>query len=296
MIFWSESVLIDQIRNAVRLEGTLDEQIDAYDKRSEAKDLLKTWLAEFIEMQIILKAAGVTNPTLTNVAGDVVSADYDWSNTPDFIPDADENAGSGNRYLCADSAAGTTSLAATDLITPALISRLRVMAQTASPKVLPLNIGGEEKYLLLVHPWQAYDLKRNAEFVQAQREALPRSEDHPIFKSGQMVGEWDSVLIIQHDFVPFLNVSVAGNSFRGAATGTDCAVDCFRAILMGRQAVGYAKAKNLKKEWVEKTFDYDNEFGVATSLLGGIQKLVFNSKEYGVFVLDTAATALATTA
>lgn len=293
MIFYSESVLIDQIRNAVRLEGTLDEQKDAYDKRTEAKDLLKTWIAEFIEMQIMLKAGGVTNSTLTNVAGQQVALDYDWSNTPDFIPDADENAGFGARYLCADSAAGTTSLATTDLITPALISRLRVMAQTASPKVLPLNIGGEDKYVLMVHPWQAYDLKRNAEFVQAQREALPRSTDHPLFKSGQLVGEWDGVMIVQHDFVPFLDVSVAGHSFRGAAVGTDCANDAFRAILFGRQAVGYAKAQNRKKEWVEKNFDYDNEYGVATSLLGGIQKLVFNGKEYGCMVLDTYATHLA---
>lgn len=286
---YSESVAIDQIRHGVRLTGKLDEKKNAYDMRTDAKGKLSIWLQELIEQQFFLKLGGVTNTSLTDYAGNVVGARCAWSNTPDYIPDADETAGHGNRYLCADYSAGTTSLASTDLITPALISRLKRKAELASPKMRPLRVNGKNYYVLFIHSCQAYDLHRNAEWAQAQREADARGKDNLIFSGAD--GIWDGVIVHTHDYVPFLDVSVAGNSFRGSATGTDCAVDAFRAILCGRQSVGFAKCTT-SEGWVEKTFDYENKTGFATGMISGIQKIMFNSKEYGVFVLDTAATAL----
>lgn len=286
---YSEQVIIDQKRFAVRLTGKLDEKKNGYDMRSDAKGKLSIRIQEFIERQVFLKLAGVTNTTINDINGTVVGADATWSNTPDFIPDADEAAGLGNRYICANTS-GTDAIGATDLITPSLISKARIKAQLATPKIQPLKIKGKNYYVMFIHPWQAYDLKRNAEFVQAQREAMPRGEDNPIFTGA--LGVWDGVIIHEHEYVPFLDVSVVGNSFRGAATGTDCAVDCFRALLCGKQAAGFAQAVN-PNGWVEKSFDYDNQTGFATGLIGGIQKLLFNSKEYGVVAVDTAATALA---
>lgn len=289
--FYPKSVLIDQKRNAIRLEGTLDEQKNAFDMRTEAKNGLQIWITEFIERQFFLKAGGVTNTGLTDVNGTVVAADALWSNTPDFIPNADETAGVGNRYICANSS-GTGSIGATDKLTPDLIDRLKAKALTASPKIMPLMIDAKPYFVLFVHPWQLYDLRRNAEWAQAMREAERRGPENPIFSGAE--GIWNGVIIHTHEFVPYLKIATFGSgskSFRGAS-GTDCAVNVFRALFCGKQAVAYAKANNLKKEWVEKSFDYDNQYGVSTSLLGGVQKMVFNSLEYGVIACDTAATAL----
>jgi N4-gp56 family major capsid protein len=286
---YSESVLIDQKRFGVRLKGKLDERKVAYAIRTDAKDKLKIRLMEFLERQIFLKLGGVTNTGINDVNGVVVAVDAAWSNTPTYIPDADEAAGSGNRYLCANTS-GTDALAATDLITPTLISKARIKARLASPKLVPLRIKGKDYYVMWIHPWQAYDLRNNAQFAQAQRDAMPRGDDNPIFTSA--LGVWDGVIIYEHEYVPFLDVSVAGNSFRGSSTGTDCAVDCFRALLCGRQAAVWAKCQG-DNGWVEKTFDYDNKVGFATSMIGGIDKIMFNSKEYGVIAIDTAATSLA---
>lgn len=289
--FHAESVLIDQKRNAIRLEGTLDEQINGYEMREEAKEGLRVWLTEFIERQFFLKLGGVTNTGLTDVNGTVVGTDCAWSNTPDFIPNADEAAGVGNRYLCANTG-GTDVIASTDKITPDLIDRAKAKALTSDPKIMPLMINSKPYYVLFVHPWQLYDLRRNAEWAQAMREAERRGEENPIFSGAE--GVWNGVIIHAHEYVPFLNIATfsgGSKSFRGAS-GSDANANIFRALFCGRQAVGYAKAKNLKKEWVEKNFDYDNQYGVATSLLGGVQKLVFNSIEYGVIAIDTAATAL----
>jgi N4-gp56 family major capsid protein len=286
---YNETVAIDQLRHAVRLTGALDEQKVAYAMRTDAKSKLRDWLVNIKERMIFLKLAGVNNTTLTNVGGDTVGARCAWSNTPAYIPDADTNAGYGDRYLCADYAAGATSLAATDLITPLLLTMLQTKAKLANPKIVPLRIDGKNKYIVFINPLQAADLVNNAVWAQAQREARERGSSNPIFTDA--LGEWRNMIIIEHEEVPWLDVSVALHSFRGAAVGTDFAVDACRAILCGRQALALAECTN-PNGWVENTKDYKNKTGFATGIIGGMQKTVFNSKEYGVCVLDTAVTAL----
>ncbi len=286
---YSEDIAIDQKRFAVRLTGSLDEQKNAYDMRIDAKKKLAIRVQEFIEMQMFLKLAGCANTTLVDVNGVVYASDAAWSNTGAQVPTADSGAGTGSRYICANSG-GLDALGATDLITPEIISKAKVKAIMASPKIQPLRIKGENFYVCFVHPWQAYDLKNNATFAQARREAEVRGKDNPIFTGA--LGVWDGVIIKEHEFVPFLDISVAGYNFEAAASGTQAGVDAFRALLCGRQAGIFAKAK-MTKGWVEKSFDYENKTGFATGLIGGIQKTAFNSKDYGVIAIDTAATSLA---
>jgi hypothetical protein len=93
MVSYSDTVIIDQIRNAVRLKGKLDAQKVVYDQIESARENLRTWMKEFLCRQIFLKLGGVTNTTLTDTNGVVIGGRALWSNTPDFIPDADEAAG-----------------------------------------------------------------------------------------------------------------------------------------------------------------------------------------------------------
>ncbi|RKY35335.1 MAG: N4-gp56 family major capsid protein [Candidatus Omnitrophota bacterium] len=292
---YSETVTLAQYRCAERLDGKLDEQKNAFDLRSDARDKLSIQGQEFIERQIFLKMGGVTNQLITTINGDCLGTFDDgtnfltWSNSPDKVPDADSAAGYGARYLCADYTNGADSLASTDLLTPELISRAAVKASTSTPKMIPLRVGGENFWIMFIHPWQALDLKNNARFDQSRREAAVRGKDNPIFTGA--LGIWDKVILKEHEYVPFLDISVAGNNFAASGSGTDFSADCFRALLCGRQAVGFMRGKNTN-EWVEETFDYGNQTGFATSIIGGIQKLMFNSKAYGVIQIDTAATAL----
>jgi len=286
---YSDAIAIDQIRNAVRLTGRLDEQKNVYDMRMDAKDKLSMWLREFVERQFFFKLAGCNNTSLTDVNAVVVGGRVAWSNAPAQVPTADTAAGYGDRYLCADYTTGADSLASTDLITPELISRVKVKAKLSSPQVQPLKIEGKDYYVLFIHPWQAYDLKNNATYAQAQREAQVRGDSNPVFTGA--LGVWDGVIIHEHEYVPFLDISVAGNNFNASGSGTDITADCFRAVLCGKQALGFVQASDTRR-MVEKEFDYDNQVGYATTLIGGIQKVTFNSKDYGVIALDTAATSL----
>ncbi|MBK8871866.1 MAG: DUF4043 family protein [Elusimicrobia bacterium] len=72
MASYSEQVLIDQIRNAVRLTGKLDAQKTVYDQIKTSRENLRMWMKEFLCRQIFLKLGGVTNTTLVDTNGVVV--------------------------------------------------------------------------------------------------------------------------------------------------------------------------------------------------------------------------------
>lgn len=289
MLSYSEQVAIDQIRNAVRTEGKLDAQKVTYDEIKQARDNLQTWLSEFKIRQIFFKLGGVTNTTLTDTSGVTVGGRCAWSNTPDFIPDADTADGSGNRYLRVGRSGagdGTDDLVAGDTMTLDEVTNVVTKARLTNPKIQPLTIDGESFYVLFLHPLSARDIRKSSDWKTAQENAQRRSDRNPVFRGA--LGYWSNCLLLENEFVPWLDISEAGNSFRGASTGTDCAVDCARNLLVGRQAVLMADAMNAKALVLE-SFDYENQDGVAVRYIGGLQKALFNSKEFGVIALDAAA-------
>jgi N4-gp56 family major capsid protein len=283
---FAEQVLIDQIRNAVRLKGKLDAQKVVYDQIKVARENIRTWMKEFICRQIFLKLGGVTNTLLVDTNGVLISGRALWSNTPDFIPDADEAAGTGARYICSN-VGGTDVLAVGDKMTLDLVTKAATVATLANPRIQKLESEGDSFYVMYLHPLQARDIRLSTDWKTANQNARERSEKNPVFRGA--LGYWSNVLLLENEFVPWLNTAVSGNSFRGFAVGTDCLVNCARAVLCGKQAVLYAEASN-PDAMVVKTFDYDNKDGVAGSFIGGLQKAMFNSKEFGVIAVDTAAT------
>lgn len=289
MLSYSEQVAIDQIRNAVRLKGKLDAQKVVYDQIASARENLRVWMKEFLARQIFLKLAGVTNTSLVDVNGVVMGTRAAWSNTPDFIADATEANGSGSRYLRAGTTGagdGTDDLVAGDTLTLDDVTKAATKAKLANPKIQPIEAGGESFYVMYLHPLQARDIRLSSDWKTAQENARMRGDKNPVFSGA--LGYWSGVLLLENEFVPWLDVSVAGNSFRGSASGTDCAVDCARALLCGRQAVLMAEASNPEALVVEQ-FDYKNKDGVAGSFIGGLQKAMFNSLEFGVIAVDSAA-------
>lgn len=282
---YSQSVMIDQIRNSVRLTGKLDEQMAAYDMRMDAKAKLATWAREMLERQIFMKLGGVTTTTLTGYDSVVYSGLATWSNSANIVPVADEAAGSGSRYVCA-CATGIDAIAATDVLTPAMISKARHKAVLSSPRMRPLRVEGKDYFVMFIHPSQAYDLKNAASGVwaQAQREAQIRGDKNPLFTGA--LGIWDGVVIYEHDYVPTAAATAAFS-----VGGTACNARVYRALLCGQQAGVYAQTQDSFK-MVEKLFDYDNKVGYATGIIGGVQKTAFNNLDYAVITVDTGATAL----
>jgi N4-gp56 family major capsid protein len=290
-----DQIGIDQIRNAVRMTGSLDQQMNSYDMYADAKDKLAIWAQEYLERQIFMKLGGVSATTLTDTTGAIYSARATWSNTADAIPTATEADNTGidydYRYLNADAAAGLDGIAATDILTPALISKAKIVAKLANPSVRPLRVEGKDYYVMFIHPKQSWDLKNasGSVWASAQRDAQIRGDKNPLFTGA--LGIWDGVILFEHEYVPQLTGNGSSVVFSaGNTTYAPNGVVVYPSILCGRQAAGAAFTSDSFK-MSEETFDYGNKKGVSTGIIGGIQKMAFNSKNYGVVTVDTSATA-----
>lgn len=277
---YSQSISIDQWRNAVRLTGQLDMQKASYSMFKDAKEKCSIWLKETLEKNIMQKLAGITNTT--------TFARSTWSNTPNIVPTADEVAGRGTRYWRQGSTAsgdGLDDLAAGDTFDVDSISLAKTKAEavvSGVPTIRPLRINGKDYFVMFIHPNQAYDLKNTGtKWAQAQREAQMRGADNPIFTGAE--GIWDGVIVHVHPYVPKVNAS---GTF--SASGTAAGVAAYRALLCGQQAAVMAQT-NKSMFMIERDFDYGNKPGVATGIIGGINKTAFNSVDYGVVTVDSAS-------
>lgn len=261
ILSYSFQMAIDQLRHAVRLKGRMDEKKVAYNMRKDAKEKLKIWWAERIDREIIYKLTSQTTKT--------------FANTP--------TAASTNRKVFAGGQSSEGALTAGMKFDTKVIDKAKQMALLATPKIRPIRMAdkaykGEDMYVIIVHPWQATDLRQDPVWNQAQRDANVRGSDNPILSGA--LGVYNGVIVHQHELM-FTD-----------ATGGSGGASIARAILLGQQAAVFAKGEEDK--WVEKSFDYGNKWGISAGYIFGVQKPVFNSEDYGVLQISTAAAAAST--
>lgn len=237
--FYDCAVKVDQIRHAVRLEGAMEEQKTSINLRQAAKDGLKLWMTEKQEKMIV--SALVGNPTADHI---VYPADRTAENT----------------------------IAVSDVMSTALISKAARKAKTMTPKIRPVNVNGKKYYVMLVDNYQARDLKNDEKWLQAQYNCAERGIDNPIFSG--MLGVYDGVVLHEYEHLP------------RTTTGASSAM-VGHALLLGCQA----GIKGVAKEatWKEKAFDYDNQMGFSTGAILGVKKAVFNEKDFAVVQVMTSS-------
>lgn len=198
-------------------------------------------------------------------------------------------AGDGAIYTSAATAAAAC-LTTSHKISPSLIRHLKSIAQTgiatagttdgAPSRVItpirPTRVNGTDHYILLVHPYVAYDLGENSVYHQALREAWQDTKN-PIFNGG--IAMIDNVVIHAHENMPLRSDGGAG------------AVDYAKCLLLGSQAAvqaygsyrrtGNGKLTGNTTEVVSKSFGYDEEEGICTKTITKVAKSKFNSLDYG---------------
>jgi N4-gp56 family major capsid protein len=166
-----------------------------------------------------------------------------------------------------------------------MIDKAVEAARTASPMIRPLKMNGKDYYVAFLHDYQVTDLRINTstgQWFDIQKAALQGgNQDSPIFNGA--LGEYNGVLLYRWNRIP-----VAPSS---AAAG---AGNVRRAVLCGAQAAMLAFGQDnspSKFTWVEKLFDFDNQFGVAAGTIFGLKKTVFNSVDFSTVVMPTYAVA-----
>lgn len=225
------------VRNAVsRFEA--DDQRSQFDMLKEIKVVLKQWLSDWLDNKLISKLTGSISSN-----GEAVYA----------------------------SAAGTqASITANDKLTTTIISRAKRKAMMHEPKVQPIKVDGMDKYIMLVSPWAARDLKDDAKWLAAQQNANVRGSKNPIFTGA--LGEYDGVILYEYERVV------------SDATGASAANVCHN-LLLGKQAACFAVARPAKH--IEQTDDYGNIAGNGIAFYGAVEKTKFNGKDYGCIQVVT---------
>lgn len=169
------------------------------------------------------------------------------------------------------SAAGTeVSLTANDKLTCALIAKAKRKAKMHEPMVKPLKIDGQDKYIMLVGIWAARDLKADPVWQAAQQNAAIRGSKNPIFTGA--LGEYDGVVLYEYERVQ--------NTKTGASSA-----NVVHNLLLGQQAACFAVAREAR--FIKDEDDYGNVQGNGIAFFGGIEKSVYNSKDYGVIQVMT---------
>lgn len=224
------------VRNAVsRYEA--DDQRTQYDMLKEIKIALKQWLSDWLDDRLISRLS--YNPS----NGEVLYA----------------------------SAAGTqSSITANDKLTTTIISRAKRKAMMHAPKVQPIKVDGMDKYIMLVHPWAARDLKDDPKWLAAQQNANIRGSKNPIFTGA--LGEYDGVILYEYERVQAASI--------GASSANVC-----QNLLLGKQAACFAVSRPAKH--IEQTDDYGNIAGNGIAFYGAVEKTNFNGKDYGVINVMT---------
>jgi N4-gp56 family major capsid protein len=271
MTFYSDALLLDQLRNAVRSAGKMSEQRVPYSIRNEAFMGLQDWWAARFDTGGFNQLCGNTGQTDTKYTG----------NNAAIAPSAN-NIYYANGHA---SEASVLSASASNAMNLKFIDYALETAKTNSPAIRPFKYMGQDYYVAFLHPYQVTALRNNSsagQWLDIQQAAFggyagkSEVETNPIFTGA--LGVYNNVVLHESTYIPF----TAGTATAGVRRGVLCGA---QALLCG---FGQENSDN-KASWVEELFDYGNQLGVSAGFIYGQKKAAFNSQDFGTVVISTYA-------
>lgn len=276
---YTDAIVIDQLRHAVRSAGRMTQQRIPYTIRDEALSGLRDWFTDRIDFWLFNQICG--NPN-TNTPGGSIASDTRWTGLQATVtPD------SNHIKSMHTAAAGDENITSSDTFTLSIIDRAVEAARTLTPAIRPVKVGGRDFYVAFLHPYQVTDMRTNTstgQWADIQKAAMTGGEieDNPIFDGS--LGMYNGTLL-HSDY----RITQGANSSTNAAIST-----VRRGVFAGAQACMMAFGRDNGPErftWVEELFDYENQLGVAAGMIGGLKKAVFNSADFATIVMSSYAAA-----
>lgn len=285
---YDDSVFINELRHAVRVKNknTIDAQRVPYNLRTTGRNRLSQWFATRMDTTMFLHLCGYTGAAFSrdNQTVDPTKSVYNGNNTI--------TAPTSGRHIWADGNSNDQSLtsATDDKFILELIDEAVWKAKTATPYISPINVGGEEKYVMFLHPSQVKDLRTDVStsritWFDLHRASLEGGESrprNPIYSGA--VGEYNGVILHEAYRIP----NGVHSSSGAAVANTKRAVMCGKQA--GMVAMGREHSNATKYKWNEELFDYKHSLGIGIETVWGIKKSVFNSLDYATIVVSSYGT------
>ena len=277
--FYSDDILINQMRGGVNTGGRMTQKRTIHQLREIARVRQSEWWSRVFDELFFMYLSGLrgTNADYifpTNYAGFAGNA----FNAPD------------TEHLLMPGTKTNATLDANDKITLALIDKAVALASMmgggtgGTPKIQPILINGEKHFVLLMNPWQVFDLRATtggSGWLDIQKAAAAaEGRKNPIFQGG--LGMYNNVVLHEHQAVIRMNTGAANPQ----------SVESARALFMGVQSAVIAfgsKGNGLRFGWYEEERDSGNQVVISTHSIFGISKVQFNAKDFGIMAIDTAA-------
>lgn len=266
LVTYSDSVLLDQLRHAVRTAGEMSQQRVPFSVRAESMSGLRDWWAGRLDECFFNQLAGNTaySSSQTTRTG----------NNATIAP-------STTRIVVANNNDAEVSLTTTAVLKLTDIDRLVTKAKTATPLIRPIRTDGEDLYVMFIHPQTSYQLRRDAStagnFIDIQKAAMQggKISDNPIFTGASWM--YNNVVVHESVRVPLVPSQTAyyRNIFCGAQA---------MLLAFGQRKGGDAEGPS---SWDEESFDYGNQLGVGGSMIFGMKKTVFNSVDFATIVCSS---------
>lgn len=280
--FYTDSVKIDQARTGVNTGGRMTRKRTLHNLRATARRQQSAWWARFQDELLFVYLSGQrgTNPHY------LLGANYAGrAGNPLTAPDVKHQLFGGNATLGSNiDSADKFDLTVIDRA----VTRAAVQGGGATdvPMLQPCKIDGEERFVVVMHPFQEQDMRANTsagQWLDIQKAAAgAEGRNSPMFKGS--LGMYRGVILHSHRNVTTMKAG-AGN-----------AVDCARALFLGCQAgvVAYGSpGTSMRFDWHEETRDNGDKVVISTSGIFGTKKVTHEidgtQTDFGVFAIDTAA-------
>lgn len=250
---------VSTIRHAVAVTDN-DQQFTGISLRDAGKEMLKMWAMKKLRTDIIT-ALGSISGTAYGSASEASKDAWLAANGSNRVMFGDGTVG-GYTDHSADLALVTASMK----LTKEVVSKAKARAETASPIIRPVTVGEDsETYVLFCGSGGFRDLK--ADLASTLQNAAERGDSNPLWNDGDLM--WDGVIIRK-----IQEIATLGN-----VGATSARIEPY--FLCGAQALGVAWAQKTKS--TTDTRDYGFVKGVGIHEMRGVEKLVYNSKDHGVF-------------
>lgn len=268
--FFNDSVFISQRRKGTKSKGKMSEQRVPYNMRFEGRNALSTWWAEDYDQQLMMYLAGARGVDTSFHVG------LSWAgraNNSLRAPDA-------SHQLYGGDATGKADLDSSDVMALPLVEKLIAKAETLDPMIQPFRVQGENKFVYLMHTFQAYALRTSTsanDWLDIQKNAGLRGDGNHLYHNA--LGEFADVILHKHrNVIRFDDYGGGGN------------VDAARALFLGAQAgvIAWGGGGAFGRySWNEETDDRGNALVITAGAMYGCSKTRFNSLDFGVIAVDT---------
>lgn len=264
---YGHKIDVATLRHAVAVTDN-DQQFTGIDLRNAGKEMLRLWAMSKLRNDIITALGSVGGIAYATASAAQRNA---W-----LVANSD-------RIMFGDGSVGAYTTLATDLsavtagmkLTKEVVSKAKARAEQATPKIRPVTVGEDSETFIMFTDARAFrDLK--ADLTSSLASAAERGDGNPLWNDGDLI--WDGVVIRKIQEIASL----------GTVGASSAAVSPY--YLCGAQALGVAWAQKTKS--TTDTRDYGFVKGVGIHEMRGVEKLVYNGKDHGIFSGFVGAAAL----